>query len=75
MKKIEEVYKALVRYGVGDYVKVKDDDTLVCVDELTADAVTRALRKDPDNVMGKANAYKSFEDGKTIVKILEIDVL
>lgn len=75
MKQIEEIYKALIRYGVGDYVKVKDDQTLVCVDELTADAVVRALRKDPDNVMGKKTPYKSFEDGKTIVKVLEIEIL
>lgn len=75
MKKIEEIYKALVRYGVGDYVKVADDITLVCLDEMTADSVVRALRKDPDGIMGKSNPYKSFENGKNVVKILQIEVL
>ena len=74
MKKIEEVYKALVRYGVGDFCKVADDNTLVCVDELTAGAVVRALRKD-ETLLEGWSVFDSYEDGKNIVKVIELDLL
>lgn len=74
MKKIEEIYKALVRFGVGDYVKVANKNTLVCIDELTADAVIRVLRENKENI-NEGLTIKSFEDGKTIIKLLDIEIM
>lgn len=74
MKKIEEIYRALVRFGVGDYCKVANDTTLVCIDELTADAVVRACRKD-EKLSEGYTVIKSYENGKDIVKVIELDLL
>lgn len=75
MKKIEEIYKALVRFGVGDYIKIANKNTLVCIDEVTADAVIRVLRENKENINEGLTAIKSFEDGKTIIKLLDIEIM